>query len=83
MTDLPMYLPISYSKKRNLIETIILDFSKKIFANTKIGIIYAIIFNCIYIYSCYYKYSLISIFILFYLFYLVYNIIIYQFSKNK
>ena len=78
-----MYLPMSYSKKRNEIEMKIINFSNTIFENPKIGIICSIIINCFYIYCCYNKYSLISTFILFYILYLIFHIIIYQFKKNK
>ena len=78
-----MYLPMSYSKKRNDIELKILEFSNTIFENPKNGIFCSLMINCIYIYCWCNKYSLISTCILFYLLYLIFNIIIYQLKKKK
>ena len=83
MSNVPMYLPMSYSKTRNDIELKILEFSNTIFENPKIGIFCGLMINCIYVYCWYKKYSLISTCILFYLLYLIFNIIIYQFKKKK
>ena len=83
MSNVPMRLPISFSNKRGKIETKILDFSNAFFKNPKSGFIFAFLNNALYLYFCYYKRPLISIFIFFNLLILVSHIIMFQFIGNK
>ena len=83
MSEIPMHPSIAFSSKRGNIDSKIIGFSKTIFENKKIGICFSILINAIYLYFCYYKSPIISIFISFYLLFLVSNIIIYQFKGDK
>ena len=69
--------------KKGWLETSILDFSNNIFYNKRLGIILSIIINSIYIYLCYHKTPIISIFIFLYFLYLFYHIIVYQLKGTK
>ena len=83
MSEVPMHLPFSYATKRGNFETSILNFSNRIFENKIIGACSAIFINADYLYYCYHKTPIISIFIFFYLFVLVSQIIINQLKGNK
>ena len=83
MSEIPMRLPISYGTKRGNLETSLLNFSSLIFECKIVGICSAIFINASYLYYCYYKFPIISIFIFFYLFVLVSHIIINKLKGNK
>ena len=69
--------------QKGALETTILNFSNNIFFNKQLGIIISMIINSIYIYLCYYKTPIISIFIFLYFLYLLSRIIVYQFKGTK
>ena len=83
MTENQMHFQTEYNTKQLTLEEKILNFSNKIFFNKIYGFCFVTVFNSIYLYFCYYKISIISIFIFFYLLFLIFHIILYQFKGNK
>ena len=83
MSEKSAYFQTELIIKKDGLETTILDISNNIFYNKKLGIIISIIINFIYIYLCYHKTPIISIFIFLYFLYLFFHVIVYQFKGTK
>ena len=79
--------PFNEVVKRGFFEQHILDFSSELFKNQLFGIaisvIFSVIFNIVFLFSCFKFKSCLSIIVYIFLVYLIFAIILFQISKFK
>ena len=75
--------PFNEVVKRGLFEQHILDFSSELFKNQLFGIAISVIFNIVFLFSCFKVKSCLSIILYIFLVYLIFAIILFQISKFK
>ena len=75
--------PFNEVVKRGFFEQHILDFSSELFKNQLFGTALSIIFNIIFLFSCFSFKSCLSIIAYVFLVYLIFAIILFQLSKFK